>query len=412
MKVHSIPVIFIFVITLLLAGCSRDAQTDPGKEPGTGSEIPKVSAATEVDERLTGANTDFAFRLYKQLNQADGQGNIFFSPASISLALAMTYNGAAGETQRAMADTMGIHALELNALNGANAALLSILRNPDPKVIIGMANSLWAANHASLKDDFVQRNNEFYDADVTRLDFSKPEATETINAWVAEKTNDRIQKLLKPLPASTPLVLVNALYFNGSWTTSFDKEKTRDANFQLEDGSTKTVPMMYLSKKLASYAGDDFTAVRLPYGEDRLSMYVFVPEMGMEAFSAKLTPDNWDLWLNSFSEQEVDVYLPKFKAEFKLDLKETLTDMGMGVAFTADADFSGMTPGGGWWISQVVHQANIEVHEEGTEAAAATAVVMNESMPFTLRADRPFFIAIRDDLTGSILFMGAINDPQ
>ena len=373
-------------------------------------------AADEVDERLLAANTDFAFRLFARLLQDKEQENIFISPTSIALALSMTYNGAAGNTEKEMAAVLGIENMTLEELNIANKDLLSILRNPDQGVETSIANSLWPAEDAKLIEEFVERNKEYYNAEVSKLDFTKDEAVNTINSWVAKETKDRIKKLFSDLSPTTRLVLVNALYFKGTWTKSFDKKLTNDADFFFEDGSTKTVPMMMRQGTFTCLDEDGFNAVRLPYGDGRVSMYVFVPKTDLADFTATLTPQNWQKWLAAFSEkEEATVFLPRFSAEYKAELNEPLMDIGMVDAFTGAADFSGMTPGGGWFISLVVHQANIDVNEEGTEAAAATGVAMDESAPmdpFVLRADRPFFIAIADDLTDTILFMGAIKNPK
>ena len=373
-------------------------------------------AADKVDERLVLANTDFAFRLFAQLLSDQESENVFISPASIALALSMTYNGAAGKTKSEMAEVMAIRDLTLDELNAANKNLLSILRNPDKGVQTSIANSLWPAADADLIEEFVARNKEFYNAEASRVDFRKPEAVDKINKWVADNTNNRIKKLFEELSPTTRLVLVNALFFKGTWTTSFDKKLTADTDFFLADGSKKTVSMMYRQDTLSCLEGDGFKAIRLPYGKDRVSMFVFVPETDLSSFTAKLTPGNWNEWLAFFIEiEEATIYLPRFSAEYKAELNDPLQNLGMVTPFSGSADFSGMTPGGGWFISLIVHQANIDVNEEGTEAAAATGVVKDESAPlnpFVLRADKPFFMAIVDDLTDTILFMGAINNPQ
>ncbi|NLZ39054.1 MAG: serpin family protein [Firmicutes bacterium] len=393
-----------FLLAIPLAGCNK--VNLPGR---------KVQAAERLDARLVKGNTAFALQLFAQLRDSSGCENTFFSPASVALALSMVYNGAAGETQAEMAHAMQIETLTLEELNQANADLLTILYNPDPKVEINTANSLWPANNARIKDDFIQRNKSYYDAEVQKLNFAQGDAHKNINSWVEEKTNGRIKDLFDRLESDTRLVLVNALYFNGQWTEAFDAKLTKDAPFTLADGKKKNVPLMYKKATLDCLAEESFNAVRLPYGQGRLSMYVFVPNKGLDNLYEQLSVDNWQKWFKSFSAREVNVYIPRFKAEYKQHLNDALQKIGMTRAFNPKlADFSAMAEEE-LFVSDVIHQAYIDVDEKGTEAAAATGVVMRlTALPadtFTVRADRPFFFVIRDDMTGTILFMGEITNP-
>lgn len=393
----------LIIAGLVLSGCSGNIISEN-----------EVSAATRVDPRLVDANTNFAIRLYHELLKEDKE-NIFYSPASVVFALSMTYNGAAGETRDAMAQALGVQGLTLEDLNRANADLRSILLNPEATVKTNIANSLWAHVNAQLLDDFVARNNEFYGAEVSTIDLQDAGAPGTINKWVEQETQGKIKDLIDSFDPDARLVLINAIYFNGDWSEPFEKTSTVDDEFHLAGGTTKTVPMMYKQQTFEAYDGDGFKAIRLPYGQGRYAMYLFVPDNDLNKFYQKLTVENWQQWMNNFTEKEAEVYLPRFKAEYKSEFKDALTNLGMGRAFSDFADFSGMTPGGGWCINRVIHQATIEVNEKGTEAAAATAVEMRlTSLPqyFTVRADRPFFFAIRDDVTGTLLFMGEINDPE
>lgn len=343
------------------------------------------------------------------------KNNIFYSPASVAFALSMTYNGAAGETREAMAQVMGIQGLTLEDLNLANADLRSILLNPEATVKTNIANSLWANIDAQLLDDFVERNNQYYGAEVSTIDLQDAGAPVTINKWVEQETQGKIKDLIDSLDPAAQLLLINAIYFKGDWSEQFKETATVDDNFYLADGTIKTVPLMYQQETFEAYDGDGFKAIRLPYGQGRYAMYLFVPDNDLGEFYENLTIENWPQWMNNFEEKQTEIYLPRFKAEYKSEFKDALTNLGMEHAFSDFADFSSMTPGGGWCINRVIHQATIEVNEKGTEAAAATAVEMRlTSMPqyFTVRADRPFFFAIRDDVTGTLLFMGEINDPQ
>ncbi|NLN06388.1 MAG: serpin family protein [Firmicutes bacterium] len=404
MKKEVAALLILLLLTLPLAGCFTDG---PGR----------AAAATELDERLLAANTGFAFKLLPQLLQGSPGENVFFSPASVALALAMTYNGAAGVTQEEMARVMGIENMSLAELNTANRDLLSILENPDRGVQTLLANSLWPAADAELLPDFVDRITKYYKAEVSSLDYTEADAVKTINKWVAKRTKDKIPQLFNDLSPTTRLVLVNALYFKAAWSEPFKKGLTHEAPFYLEDGSTVTVPMMHREGTFYCLEGAGFKAVRLPYGkEGRVAMYVFVPEEGPDAFVASLTPENWQTWLSSFRpENDAQVFLPRFSTRFSRELNEPLKQLGMEAAFSDKADFSGMTPGGGWFISLVKHEAVIDVNEEGTEAAAATGVAMDEAAvldPFILRADKPFVFAVCDEMTETILFLGIIKNPQ
>lgn len=369
-------------------------------------------------DKVVSANTRFGFELFAELAREDAGKNVFISPASVSIALTMLYNGAVGETREAMANTLALQGMSLEEINRANAALMEALRGADPEVRLAIANSLWAAADAAFRSSFVQRNRAFYDAEVRAVDFDDPATLAQINGWVKEKTEGKIEEILSRLDPLTLLVLINAIYFKGKWVEPFDEERTEERPFTLLDGSQKQHPMMSRFGSYRYYRGEGFQAVRLPYGQGRVSMYVFLPDrgVGLEAFQRRLTAENWDGWMARFREMEGRVVLPRFKLSYGKTLNEALQVLGMGIAFEGRADFSDMCAERAW-ISLVIHKTFVEVNEEGTEAAAATAVmmvmaVMAPQETFEMIVDRPFFCAIRDDETGALLFMGAIVDPD
>lgn len=374
-----------------------------------------------VEERLVSANTRFAFKLFSEVAKQDSGKNVFISPASVGLALAMTYNGAVGDTKKAMERALEIQGLNHADLNSGYAQLKPALENPDPKVALAIANSLWAKRGTTFNPAFIQRNKQFYGAEVTELDFGDPGALRTINAWVADKTKGKISKIVDRINGQSILFLINAIYFKGTWTAEFDKAKTKEEDFTTAAGRVKRQPMMHQSGRYRYHEGKDFQAVSLPYGGGRVSMYIILPAKGISLaeFQKNLTAPNWDAWLKEFSEIKGDIALPRFKVEYEIGLNDSLKALGMGVAFDPEkADFTGISEGSGnVFISQVKHKTFAEVNEEGTEAAAATSVEMTVTSMgprpknFRMIVDHPFFCAIRDNKTGTILFLGAIADP-
>ncbi|HWP55922.1 MAG TPA: serpin family protein [Pyrinomonadaceae bacterium] len=373
----------------------------------------------KVDDRLIAATSRFSFKLYNQLLKQGTSKNRFVSPSSVLLALAMTYNGAEGETRQAMARALELEGLSPEEVNRGFADLKSMLGSADPKLQLNIANSLWARKGFALKPDFIQRTKEFYAAEVTSLDFSNPGAPGTINSWVKNNTGGRIDKIVDKISDDTILFLINAIYFKGQWTVEFEKSKTREDDFKLADGSQKKLPMMSQSGKYNYYKGKDFQAVSLPYGSGRMSMYVFLPDKStsLDQFERNLTAANWETWMKSFRVAPGELMLPRFRIEYEVNLNDALKALGMSEAFDSTrANFSGIAQGG-IYISEVKHKTIAEVNEEGTVAAAVTSVgiqvasVQPPQENFIMKVDRPFFVAIRDNVTGTVVFMGSIADP-
>lgn len=363
--------------------------------------------------------TQFAFDLLQAVLQEDDNTNVFVSPTSIAFALAMTYNGADGATMQAMANVLGVQDMSLDDINQGFAALMQAIQTADPEVKLTIANSLWARQSFDFEDDFLQRTRTFYSAKVSSLDFADSAATNTINTWVSDTTNGKIKQIVGQLDPLTVMVLINAIYFKGSWTTPFDEKITSDRPFTLANGTEKDVPMMEQSGEIYPYYEDEnIQAVSLPYGDGRISMYIFLPskDSSLRAFQRRLNPKQWKEWMQSFSEEEGKIVLPRFKLEYEKELNDVLAALGMDIAFDCNqADFSRMYSEDSLCISKVKHKSFVEVNEEGTEAAAATSVEMTLSaMPmqgFEMFVDRPFFFAIRDNETGEVLFMGSIVEP-
>ena len=364
---------------------------------------------------LADASNRLGFHLLSHLAGQEVGDNLFISSFSIATALAMVYNGAEGKTQEALARLLRVEGLSLPEVNQGYSELAALLGEIDPGIRLDVANSVWVREGTGLAADFVRRIRESYAGEVTRLDFSDPGAAGVINDWVAGKTNGKIKELVTPgLIRLAIVVLINAIYFKGIWTAPFDEAETREGTFTLPDGSRKQVPMMHRTGRYDYYEDEAFQAIRLPYGSGRASMYIFLPkpDRSLASFRELLTPENWQAWMGGFSKTRVELGLPRFRIEYGAELLPTLT--GLAGPEMAGPDFLGMG-GGELVITNVIHKTFVEVNEEGTEAAAATAVLMGRSgviLPLQMVVDRPFFCAIRDDETGLVLFMGFVVDPK
>jgi len=373
-----------------------------------------------ANEKLVTANTKLTFKLFSEILKKQHSENIFISPASLAIALNIVYNGAGGETQEAIAKTLELQGTNLQEINQANADLKASLNNPDPKVQLSIANSLWTKESIPFKPEFLQIIQNFYQAEVKNLNFSNPTAPSMINNWVNQSTNGKIDKIVDVIEPNTTFILLNAIYFKGNWTEQFPKEATQLRPFTLLDGTQKQHPMMRHqdSASFPYYENELFQAVSLPYGEGRMSMYIFLPNQGvsLKTFYEKLNAENWQQWMNQFNNFDnsgggVLISLPRFKLEYAIDLKDALKALGMEIAFTKEANFSGMTSSS-VSIDKIKHKTFVEVNEEGTEAAAVTEVSGVRSGPIEMNVNRPFFFAIRDNQTGSILFVGSIVEPK
>lgn len=384
--------------------------------PGPGAEFSCEESPATCE--LTAANGDFAIALFKQLNGEQPDENIFVSPFSISSALTMTLNGANAQTFDDMRNTLKINDLEMPAVNNSYKQLLEVLPALDPQTKLKLANSIWPKLDYPVLESFLDINTAYFNSEIIPVDFKDPAVIAKVNKWVEDNTDGLIKEALDQLPPDVVMLLINAIYFKGTWQTEFDPKNTYETEFQLAGGGTATVDMMHIQENNFPYFPTEmFQAIDLPYGDSIYSMSVFLPREGYTVNDVidALTPDSWQQWLASFNSQPVELMLPKFKMEYDRKLKRDLSDMGMEVAFTGFADFTKMIDGGGVMIDEVIHKAFIEVNEEGTEAAAVTVVIIVEtsagSVP-VFKADHPFVFVIRDNKTNSILFMGKMMNPK
>jgi serpin B len=385
---------------------------------------PDVPAA-DLGE-LVGGNSAFALELYQLLRDGK-EGNLFYSPFSISLALAMTYAGARGETEQQMADALHytlpqarLHPA-FNALDQALAKRGEGAQGKDGQGFrLNIANAIWGQAGYQFLPQFLDILAGNYGAGLRLLDFAggPEEARLSINDWVSQQTEERIQDLIPPglITPLTRLVLTNAIYFNAAWAKPFEAGLTEDGPFTLLDGSQVTVPMMRETESLGYAEGAGYQAVELPYDGHELSMVILLPEAGgFEAFEAGLDAGQVEGILESLAYRQVALTMPRFEFESEFSLAQALAALGMPAAFSSDADFSGMDGARDLFISEVVHKAFVSVDEAGTEAAAATAVIMEltamPEAPVAVSLDHPFIFFIRDIQTGAILFVGRVVDP-
>lgn len=382
--------------------------------------LPNVCLGDRDDEDIVKGNNAFALDIYQQLKGE--AGNLFLSPYSISTALAMTYAGARGQTATQMAEMLHFNPLEQN-LHATMGKLVNELnaRGQQGNCQLSVANALWGQQGYGFLPGFINLLEKNYQTSLYQVNFktATEAAREKINTWVAEKTQDKIKDLIPEgvLDALTRLVLTNAIYFKGNWASQFKKEQTREMPFKISAEKEITVPMMNQSEKFGYLEREGLQILSMPYQDKELSMIVLLPAEidGLEALEDSLTLAKLNIWLRSLIEEKVIVYFPRYKIEKKCFLADTLSAMGMKDAFNGKADFSGMNGRRDLYISNVIHQAFIEVNEKGTEAAAATAVVMTKaiaSRPLIFRADHPFLFLIRDNQSGSILFLGRMVEPK
>jgi serine protease inhibitor len=394
-------------IGVVVAGCAESF------EPIT--ELPRQLSVAEG--KLIEADNRVAFELFRAVNQLEGDKNVFISPLSVAMALGMAYNGAAGATQQAMQQTLSLMGMSLQEVNQAYHDVIDLLRDLDPRVEFLLANSIWYRDTWSFEQGLIDLNRQYFDAEVTALDFTSPTAAPTINGWVNDATRGKIPTIVPdPVTADIIMYLIDAIYFKGDWTYQFDRSRTQDAPFTLLDGTEKMVDMMSHGTEIeiGVSRSEDLQVGDLAYGGGAYSMTILLPPNAAEIGSLvdRLTRDSWNEWVGQIHTEEMRVSLPKFTLEYEIELKDALSALGMGIAFSDTADFTGMYAPGGIFISKVKHKAFVDVNEEGTEAAAATLVGMAPtSIPTSFVVDRPFVFVIREKLSGTILFMGKVVDP-
>jgi serine protease inhibitor len=412
------PVLLACAISFMLSlsSCENNNLKDKQDNPGE-----PVNIATEVYQKevIDSANS-FAFDLFRpMLAGQKSSGNIMISPFSVSSALSMTLNGAAGETFEAMLSALRLDGKEIGQINETYLKLMSEMVGVDERVILEVANSVWVEKHLQVRQPFMDDLRTWYKAEARSFDANDPGAVTEVNNWIAGKTHDKIKDMLDGFDDGVAMLLINAVYFNGKWKYRFDEGDTKDGPFFPSSATPENVPMMHQDQDLKTASIDGFTLVDLPYGQGNFSMLVALPDEGMPAaeLTGKINQARWNAWLEQLGTNihSVELSMPRFKFGYKKLLNEDLINLGMGVAFTGAADFSKISDQG-LMITSVLHQSFIETSEEGTEAAAATVVEMgttsvNPESNRKIDINRPFLFFIHENSTGTILFMGKVADP-
>ncbi|GAB5519626.1 MAG: serpin family protein [Rhodothermales bacterium] len=403
---------FVVVLCLFTLGACDAVDTETPRAD--------LRSLSSTEQRIVEADNTFGFNLFRQTVAAEPEANVFISPLSVSMALGMTLNGAEGETREEMEATLELVGLDREAINASYASLIELLQGLDPSVAFSIANSVWYREGFEVLPAFTETNRAAFDAEVRGLDFGSAQAPAIINDWVKDQTNQKIEKIIEGgIHPLTVLFLINAIHFKGDWTYTFDTANTLEAPFRLRDGRESTVDMMVSEEMpVLSYWDENLQAVELSYGDSLYAMTLVMPHDAdaFDTFVQELDADHWNTISAGLTEAELTVGLPRFKQSYEVDLNDALKALGMPQAFDpAAANFSSIHPDAqalGMHISKVKHKTFVEVNEEGTEATAVTSVEIRlESAPIALWFDRPFVYVIRERHTGSVLFVGQMQNP-
>ncbi len=405
------------LISALFVRCSDSQDAAPAN-------LPNLAPLSGETRTLVESSNGFALDIFRQVYQANPTENVVLSPLSIDVALHMTTNGASGDTKAEMKQTLGVAEASDAEINQAARDLSAQLLSMDRKVTLSLANSIWYRDAFTLQPGFDQLIQTYYDGRIEGLNFEDLNTKDRVNGWVADKTQGKITNLLEEVKDTDVMYLINAIYFKADWQYRFDPKQTQDAPFYLEEGQEVMVPTMFSEGvKLRSYYGSSFELLDIPYGNGQFSLVILLPHAdgSLAETMGQLNPADLSIWLTEADTLTPQLYLPKFKASFKMDSRKELMELGMKLPFGREANFGGFFsegPGERLYIDRVIHQAVIEVNEAGSEAAAATAVVIAEyrslgstPQPAVVRVDRPFAYFIRERHTEAIMFAGTMLNP-
>jgi len=400
------------VIVMVLAFFNAGCHNHKIPKPDSGNIV-----MTQKSLSLVKAGNAFTFNLFSKIPDCQGH-NVMVSPLSISLALSMTLNGAVGNTNRNMISALGLYGLSVDEINRIYFDLVSALKKADPRVKMGIVNSIWIKKEYPVLESFITANQKYYDARVQSLDFNQ-DALATINDWVSDKTKGKIPSIVNQISADEIMFLINAIYFNGKWEVQFEKPNTVNGAFTLSSGSLVTVPYMKIKEQYGYSEQTGYRALKMPYGRGKFEMVMLLPDAGTSAdqLMNQLDPVSWSNLKTALSaKSKVDVWLPRFKFSWESDMNDILSSLGMTVAFSkTEANFSKINATDQLFITKVKHKTFIDVNEEGTEAAAVTSIGIGVTSVGPggpeFHASRPFLFFITEEDTGAILFAGKVENP-
>ena len=385
----------------------------------------RARSLTEEEVQLVGVNNAFGFNLFKQICDSE-DGNVVISPLSVSMVLGMALNGADGDTRQAIMETLELSGLTDEEINQSYQGLLRLLKSVDRKVILEIANSVWYDDSYQVEQEFIDTNQNYFNAEVSGIDFDDAAAPGIVNNWVNQQTRGKISKIVDSFPPLSVAALLNAVYFEGTWKTVFKESNTHSSFFHLADGTRVPCRMMTQESNFSYSINQYFEAIDLPYGNGRYNMTILLPhdeeerqhwphsdvQWTVDDIVANLTAENWEQWTDNLHETEKILYLPRFSLEYDIKMKDALSALGMGIAFDIDnADFGRMTDEQ-VFIDNVTHKTYIEVDEKGTRAAAVSyTLIPTSGVGSPMRVDHPFVLTIRERHTNSIVFIGKIMEP-
>jgi serine protease inhibitor len=405
------PLLLAASILTLSTACATGPSEPGGDAQPLLTTLPRE--LTTGERGIVQSANGFSFSLFRTVSAAQRDANVFVSPLSASYALGMAMNGAAGATYDQMRGALSFGAMPEADIDAGYQGLTTLLKKLDPQVELRIANSIWHDRRLPLHATFAEKGRTFFGARVEGLDFAAAGSPGTINRWVSDATAGKIPTIVESLDRDLVALLINAIYFKGSWRERFDPAKTIDAPFQSASGA-QPARLMHREGSMPYLATTDFEAVDLPYGNGAYTMTVLLPRAGrsVETVAASLQPAQWSTWMSQLQVATVDLHLPRFRMEWERTLNADLQSLGMVDAFVdGGANFTRLSPAGGAFISFVLQKTCVDVSEEGTEAAAATAVgisVTSAPESVTMRVDRPFLVVVREHLSGTILFMGKV----
>ena len=402
--------LFIMATAATLASCGTATQT---------VQSAPTTQMSEQDFETADEANKFALKMFAQMHKEEkGNDNFCLSPLSASWALSMAANGAEGTTREQMYATLGFPGNDAKKINAYQQKIIKRLSALDPeRVTVGIANSMWVNENFKIKKEFEKSNTAYYDATIKNIKFDAA-AVEAINDWCSQKTNGKITEIVKEIDPMTQLFLINALYFNGRWTTTFSKKRTIEEEFTKENGEKIKVQMMHQNTKMYYYEDENVQMVMKPFGEEKFHMLFILPREGVTMDkSVQLLAENFDTWYRESEKEEVNLSLPRYKAEYGKSLKSTLQSLGMSDAFTPGKANFGALSKEGLCIGDVLQKTFVKVDEEGAEAAAVTSVALmamaaGPPKPKNMVINRPFIYIIRERETGNILFIGRNGHPK